>query len=79
MEHLKVFEVFAIYGENRESPLIFRPVSQFTFAEDRNEAILRSGIHMVLVAARKEPTTEKLDLSYVTIICREVGVAKVKS
>jgi hypothetical protein len=72
-----IYEIFAVYTENPEDPIVFRPQTPTSFGYDEDEAILRSGIYMVLAASRKEPTTEKLDPRWVTIICREIGRAKI--
>lgn len=81
-EHMKnvtfAYEIFAVYGETPESPLVFRPKDAISFGRDDEEAKLRSGIYKILDVAKKEPTTEKLDPRYITIICREIGPVKVK-
>lgn len=76
MRKINMYEIFAVYAENPESPIVFRPKETYSFGVDEDEAVLRSGIHVVIAAARKEPTTEHLDLRYVTIIVRHVGAAK---
>ena len=73
MNTIGMFEIFAVYAENPESPIVFRPKETYSFGRTEDEAVLRSGIHMVLAAARKEPTTEKLDPRWVTIIVRCIG------
>jgi len=79
-KQLVCYEVFAIYAENPDATIIFRPKAQFQVAWDEEEAKLRSGIYMVLAAARKEPTTEPLDPRYITIVCRAIAeVAKYKT
>lgn len=77
MRTINVYKIIAVYGENPDSLVIFRPKLEYSYGRDEEEAILRSGIHMVLAAAHKEPTTEPLDPRYITIICSVVGAAKV--
>lgn len=76
MKTINVYEIIAVYAENPDSPVIFRPIAAFSFGRDEEEAVLRSGIHMVLAVARKEPTTGPLDPRYITVICNLVGAAK---
>jgi hypothetical protein len=75
MNKIGMFEIFAVYAENPESPVVFRPKETYSFGRTEDEAVLRSGIYLVLAAARKEPTTEKLDPRWVTVIVRKVGDA----
>ena len=77
MKTIGIYEIFAVYAENPENPVVFRPTQTLNFGHSEDEAVLRSGIYLVLAAARKEPTTEKLDPRWVTIICREIGRAKI--
>jgi len=76
MKKISMFRVYAVYGESPERPLIFRPKDEFAFGADEDEAVLRSGIYIVIAAARKEPTTEPLDPRYVTIVVERVGDIK---
>lgn len=76
MNTIGIYEVFAVYAENPQDPIVFRPKVNFSFGADEDEAVMRSGIYLVLAAAKKEPSTATLDPRYITIIARHLGDAK---
>lgn len=68
-----IYEIFAVYAENPDLPLIIRPKVAYVGAFDDEEARLKSGIYRVIDATKKEPTTEPLDPRYITIVCRRIA------
>jgi hypothetical protein len=68
-----IYEIFAVYAENPDLPLIIRPKVAYVGAFDDEEARIKSGIYRVIDATKKEPTTEPLDPRYITIVCRRIA------
>ncbi len=68
-----IYEIFAVYAENPDMPLIIRPKVAYVGAFDDEEARIKSGIYRVIDATKKEPTTEPLDPRYITVVCRRIA------
>lgn len=73
MKKTRVWEVWAFSGEDPDNIVIIPSRRPFIFADDENEAILKSRI-CEMIAGYKN-----LDFKYVTVLAVEVGVIKVKS
>jgi len=73
MKKTRVWEVWAFSGEDPGSIVTIPSGSPFTFADDEAEAILKSRICETIAGYKG------LDLKYVTVIAKEIGVVKVGS
>jgi len=76
MKITKVYEVWAFYGGDPKNIVTIPSGSPFVFADDEQEATIKSGIYGQL-SSFKSAADLPLDPEFITIVVNQVGTIKV--